>query len=259
MSLHVLLSNDDGVHAAGIRSLHERLRLDNRVTVIAPLEERSTTGHSISLDKPLRLESFGEGVYGCSGFPGDCILMGLGHVLKNDRPQLVVSGINRGANLGQDLYYSGTVAAAREAAFHGVPSIAVSLVFRDLTNPQPAYNSAAEVIARLIKHGIHQVIPPLTLLNVNVPDIAFKDLRGHELTRVGFRHYSEEVHERIDSRGRAYYWIAGLYKGFTPGEGSDCAAVEMNKIAITAHVLTGAPQPDWRPIEELLKQVSWSS
>lgn len=237
--LHLLLSNDDGVHAPGLKALRERLRPDHRVTVVAPLEERSTTGHSLSLDRPLRLESFGDGVYGCSGFPADCTLMGLGHVCKNDRPQVVVSGINRGANLGQDLYYSGTVAAAREAAFHGVPAIAVSLAFKDFTNPTPNYATAAEVVSWLIHAGIPQQLPALTLLNVNVPDIPLSALKGLRLTTVGMRQYSEEIHERKDSRGRPYYWIAGHYQGHDPVEASDCHAVEQNFAAVTVQSLVG--------------------
>lgn len=255
MPYHVLLSNDDGVHAPGIKSLRDRLVKDHRITVIAPLEERSTTGHSLSLDKPLRLEHFGDQVYGCSGFPGDCVLMGLGHVLKKDRPAVVVSGINRGANLGQDLYYSGTVAAAREAAFHGVPSIATSLVFKDFTNPNPAYDTAAEIVARLLAAGIEKLIPPMTLLNINVPDVSFGELKGIELTTVGFRRYSEEVHERIDSRGRPYYWIAGLYEGFAPHDTSDCAAVENLKVAVTPHVLVGGVTPDWTELAQFLRKM----
>lgn len=259
MSLHVMLSNDDGVHAPGIRVLRDRLNREHRTTLIAPLEERSTTGHSLSLDKPLRLESFGDNIYGCSGYPADCVLMGLGHVLKADRPAVVVSGINRGANLGQDMYYSGTIAAAREAAFHGVPSVAVSLVFRDFTNPRPAYDTAAEVVARLLAAGVAGAIPPLTVLNVNVPDVAFSELRGAQLTTVGFRRYSEEVHARVDSRGRPYYWIAGLYEGFDPAPETDCAAVEALKISITPQPLVAAAVPDWSKLKELLGRISWSS
>lgn len=256
MTLHVLLSNDDGVHAPGLSSLRERIKRDHRVSVIAPLEERSTTGHSLSLDKPLRLEAFGDGVYGCSGFPGDCILMGLGHVLKGDRPNLVISGINRGANLGQDLYYSGTVAAAREAAFHNVPSIAVSLVFKNFTDPNPSYDTAAEVISWLVGHGIEKFIPPLTLLNVNVPNIALGDLKGIRFTGIGFRKYSEEVQARTDSRGRAYFWIAGHYEGFNSDETSDCDAVEKGFVSVTPHVLVGATQPNWDSLKHLLDKIN---
>jgi 5'-nucleotidase len=253
--LHALLSNDDGVHAAGLRALHSRLKQTHRTTVVAPLEERSTTGHSLSLDKPLRLESFGDGVHGCSGFPGDCVLMGLGHVCKGDRPQVVVSGINRGANLGQDLYYSGTIAAAREAAFHGVPAVAVSLVFKDFTNPTPAYDTAAEAVEWLLSAGVSRVIPPLTLVNVNVPDLPMREIRGMKVTTVGFRRYSEEIHARIDSRNRPYYWIAGLYEGFVPSDESDCAATEQGYISVTPQILIPSAGQDWQALRDLVEQL----
>lgn len=253
--LHVLLSNDDGVHAAGLKSLHARLKRDYRTTVVAPLEERSTTGHSLSLDKPLRLENFGNNVHGCTGFPADCVLMGLGQVCKDDRPQVVVSGINRGANLGQDLYYSGTIAAAREAAFHGVPAVAVSLVFRDFTNPNPAYDTAAEVVAWLLEQGVAKVIPSLSLVNVNVPDRPMSEIKGIKFTTVGFRRYSEEIHARTDSRSRPYYWIAGLYEGFSPGDNTDCAATEEGYIAVTPHSLVANTGLDFEALRELVEQL----
>ncbi len=252
--MRLLLSNDDGVHAPGILALHQRLARGHEVVRVAPLEERSTTGHSMSLDKPLRLEALGEGVWGCSGFPADCVLMGLAHVCRGNRPDLVVSGINRGANLGQDLYYSGTVAAAREAAFHDVPGVAVSLCFRDFTNPAPHYASAAEVVAWLLEEGLVAALPPRALVNVNVPDLPVAKLKGLRLTHVGFRRYSEDVHARTDSRGRPYYWIAGLYEGFAPDASSDCAAVEDGYVAVTPHDLVGEKRADWGPLRTLVEK-----
>lgn len=233
--MKLLLANDDGVTAPGIRSLFQELSTEHDATIMAPLEERSTTGHSLSLDKPLRIEKLEEKVYGCSGFPGDCVLMGL-HLLKDNRPDMVISGINRGANLAQDLYYSGTVAAAREAAFHSIPSIAVSLVFNNVADTH-RYQTAAKVISLLLNQNIHQYIPSLTLLNVNVPNLEFSELKGFKMTEVGFRHYSEEVHERMDMRQRQYYWIAGLYQGFKQNSESDCQAVHDGFVSITPHAL----------------------
>jgi 5'-nucleotidase len=234
--MKILLANDDGVSAPGIRSLYKELSSHFETTVIAPLEERSTTGHSLSLDKPLRLEKLEENIYGCSGFPGDCVLMGLGHVLKDRRPDVVVSGINRGANLGQDLYYSGTVAAAREAAFHNVTSLAVSLVF-NAVNEEHRYDVAATFIRWSLEAGLHKFCPPMTLLNINVPNLPIKEIRGCKLTDIGFRRYSEEIHARMDTRGREYFWIAGLYEGMTDKPSSDCQAVKDGFIAITPHAL----------------------
>ena len=233
--MKVLLANDDGVHASGIRTLFKELKTSFDTNIMAPLEERSTTGHSLSLDKPLRLEKLEDNVYGCSGFPADCVLMGI-HVLKDKRPDVVVSGINRGANLGQDLYYSGTVAAAREAAFHNIPSIAVSLVF-NAVNEIHHYESAALFIKWCLDEKLHEHIPPMTLLNINVPNLKMNEIRGCKLSETGFRRYSEEIHARMDTRNRDYYWIAGRYEGFAPNPDSDCQAVEDGYIAITPHAL----------------------
>lgn len=234
--MRILLSNDDGVHAPGIKSLYKTLSAEFETYVIAPLEERSTTGHSLSLDKPLRLEKIDNNIYGCSGFPGDCVLMGLGHVFKNNRPDLVISGINRGANLGQDLYYSGTVAAAREAAFHKTRSIAVSLVLHSVTE-EHRYDVAATVVKWCLEAKLHEACAPMSLLNINVPNIPLEEIKGCKLTTIGFRHYSEEIHARTDTRGREYYWIAGIHEGDRLDPNSDCGAIKDGYIAITPHTL----------------------
>lgn len=234
--MRILLANDDGVHAPGIRSLYKELSPIYETTVIAPLEERSTTGHSLSLDKPLRLEKLENNIYGCSGFPGDCVLMGLGHVLKGRRPDVVVSGINRGANLGQDLYYSGTIGAAREAVFHNVPAIGVSLVFNSVLE-EHRYDVAATFIKWCLEENLHKHCPPLTLININVPNIPLEEIKGCKLTEIGFRRYSEEIHARMDARDRDYFWIAGIYEGFVENPKSDCQAVSDGHIAITPHAL----------------------
>ena len=239
--MRILISNDDGVFAPGIKALYEELKQIADVTVIAPLEERSTTGHSLHLSSVLRLEKISEDIYGCSGFPADCILMGLGHVLKGKRPDLVVSGINRGANMGQDLYYSGTLAAAREATFHGVPSIGVSLnlPFNNLAE-KANYETAAKTISRLVQDQIHTKIPPFTLLNVNVPNVLQKEVKGVKYTKIGFRRYSDEISARVDCRNREYYWIAGTYNGHLDIPGTDCVAVHENYVAVTPHKVIDA-------------------
>ncbi len=253
--MNVLLANDDGVTAPGIRALYHALRDQFTTTIIAPLEERSTTGHSLSLDKPLRLERLEENIYGCSGFPADCVLIGLGHVLKNNRPHVVVSGINRGANLGQDLFYSGTIAAAREAAFHQVPSIAVSLVFEKV-NEKHHYETAAMFIKWCLEEEIHKVCPPMTLLNINVPDLPLKEIRGVKSSVIGFRRYSEEIHARIDTRGREYFWIAGHYEGFLQNPDSDCQVLQENMIAITPHTLIGRKDQDFSGLGPVIERLN---
>jgi 5'-nucleotidase len=253
--MRVLLANDDGVMAPGIRSLFKVLSPIHETVMIAPLEERSTTGHSLSLDKPLRLEKLENNIYGCSGFPADCVLMGLGHVMKNNRPEVVVSGINRGANLGQDLYYSGTIAAAREAAFHKVPAIGVSLVFNAVTE-EHLYDVAATVIKWCLEEELHKHCPPLTLLNINVPNIPLANLKGCKLSEVGFRQYSEEIHARIDTRNREYFWIAGLYEGFNTNPHSDCQAVNDGHVAITPHALIDGCNKEYTGLRHCIERIN---
>jgi 5'-nucleotidase len=253
--MKILLSNDDGVNAPGLRTLHKELTSSYHSTVIAPLEERSTTGHSLSLDRPLRLEKLETNIYGCSGFPADCVLMGLGHVMRENRPDVVVSGINRGANLAQDLYYSGTIAAAREAAFHDVPAIAVSLVFESMNDPA-RYDTAALFIRSCIELNIHKACPKLTVLNVNVPNVDMKQIKGCKLTEIGFRHYSEEIHARVDARDRDYFWIAGLYKGHRENDNSDCAALSQGFISITPHPLIDGCKRDYTELLDIIRKLN---
>jgi 5'-nucleotidase len=231
--INVLISNDDGIHAPGIQTLFNTLNSSCNSFMVAPQQERSTTGHSLNLDSPLRLEQIHEKQWACSGFPADCVLMGLGHVMRENRPNLVVSGINRDANLGQDIFYSGTLAAAREACFHGVPSIGVSLSLDKKKNVLH-YETAALFIRELIKLKVHEFIPELVYLNVNVPNLAHSEVKGIKITKVGFKHYSEDIEARIDSRGRPYYWITGTYQGFRSHEQTDCQAIDDGFISVTA-------------------------
>lgn len=237
--MNILLVNDDGVHAPGIKILSETLSSVADVYTVAPLEERSTTGHTLTLDHTVRLQQINEKVYGCSGFPADCTLMGIGHlfkkILNNKKIDMVISGINRGANLGQDIYYSGTVAAAREAAFHGIPSIAISscMDFKKITNDLSNYYTASNFVKNLVQSNVSSIISPMTLLNVNVPWKTSSDIKGIKVTRIGHRRYSEDIEERLDFRGRNYYWIGGVYKGYEPFSDSDCLSVENDFISVT--------------------------
>ncbi len=239
--MRILLCNDDSVHARGIRVLYEHLKKIADVTVVAPLEEKSTAGHSLTIHKPLRLVSMGDDFYGVSGSPADCVHIGISQVLKNKKPDLVVSGINRGANLGQDIYYSGTVSAAREACIMGIPSLAVSLSI-DFHHPRPElkmhYDTAGAVAVKVIRHFVKEGrgkfrLPEHTLLNLNAPDIPLKKLKGISLARQGFRHYSAEIVKRRDHRGKDYFWVGGGYKGYLKEEGTDCDVVEKNYASLT--------------------------
>tara|TARA_R110000868_G_scaffold127493_3_gene335187 strand:+ start:4788 stop:5546 length:759 start_codon:yes stop_codon:yes gene_type:complete len=236
--MNILITNDDGVHAPGIKALKAALEPIAKVTVIAPLEERSTTGHTLTLDHPLRMVEIEKDTYGCSGYPADCTLMGLAQVMKENKPDLVISGINRGANLGQDVYYSGTAAGAREAVFHNVPGISVSLVLEFGNSKQkPCYDIAGTWIRKIVEAGFHRDLPPLHMLNVNVPNI--ENPKGAQLTTLGFRRYSEEVATREDFRGRPYFWVGGVYEGHTNAPGSDCHSVELGYVSISPLNLLG--------------------
>lgn len=246
--MRILISNDDGVHAEGIHALAEEFRRDHQVYVVAPERERSTTGHSLTLHKPLRLHRWGNHVYSVSGGPADCIYIGLGEVMKSKKPDLVLSGINHGANLGQDVFYSGTASAAREAANLGIPSVAVSL---DLSYTKPGKHRYFQSAARAARGALNQVLPAFagkpgaswksglkawprgTMLNVNVPNKPFTKLKGYRVASQGRRVYGSEVLRRIDARGREYFWIGGKYQSYDPNPETDCWHVDHGYVAVT--------------------------
>lgn len=236
--MRILIVNDDGVHAPGIKALKKSLDTLGEVIVIAPLEERSTTGHTLTLDHPLRLVEIDENVFGCSGYPADCTLMGLAHVLREKKPDVVVSGINRGANLGQDIYYSGTAAGAREAVFHNVPGIAVSLVVDfQKKHEKPHYEVAGNFVRKMLEANMHKEIAPMHMFNVNVPNI--ENPKNALATKLGFRRYSEEIAARDDFRGRPYFWVGGVFEGHVDTVGSDCRSVELGHVSVSVLNLLG--------------------
>jgi 5'-nucleotidase len=256
--MRILISNDDGVFAPGIKALYQHLKDVADVYVVAPLEERSTTGHSLHLSHVLRLEKIEDKMYGCSGFPADCVLMGIGHLLRDQRPDLIVSGINRGPNLGQDLYYSGTLAAAREATFHSIPAIGVSLNI-SFTQDEAVhhYDTAARFIKQLVLDEIHKKIPPFTLLNVNVPNLHDDQIKGVQLTKIGFRRYSDDISERTDCRNRKYYWIAGELNGHIDIPGTDCVAVANDYIAVTPHKVIDSIETSHERYKDYIEELKW--
>jgi 5'-nucleotidase len=199
--VRVLLSNDDGVHAAGLRALATAFDGDD-VWVVAPDREQSASSHSISLHRPLRLAEVAPRWYSVDGTPTDAVYMGMNLVLRGRRPDVVVSGVNHGPNLGNDVLYSGTVAAAMEGALLGVPAIAISLAAR----PPHGFLEAARFAATLARRVVERGLPAPVLLNVNVPP---GPIRGYRVVRLGRRDYGSEVVEKTDPRGRKYYWIGG--------------------------------------------------
>lgn len=223
----ILVTNDDGIQSPGIATLAESLSAIGRVVVVAPDRERSAVGHSLTLHSPLRAEEVRPDVFAADGTPTDCVNLGI-HGLIAERPDLVVSGINRGGNLGDDITYSGTVAAAMEATLMGVPAFAVSLE----SGPFQAadFAESARIATALAKTMLERGLPPDTLLNVNVPA---GTPRGIRMTRQGKRIYGDVVVENVDPRGRKYYWIGGGELGFHNVEGTDFHAVHANLVSIT--------------------------
>ncbi|MGB1557258.1 MAG: 5'/3'-nucleotidase SurE [Oceanococcaceae bacterium] len=227
--MHILLANDDGIHAAGIRTLAQALRQVADVTVVAPDRNRSGASHSLTLGRPLRLTEVGPGEYTVDGTPTDCVHLGLTALLADNPPDIVVSGINHGANMGDDVLYSGTVAAAMEGRFLGLPAIAVSCAHHS-----PAHFSTAAAMTLRLLEQLHQhPLPPQTILNLNVGDVPLERIRGFAVTRLGHRHVAEGVIQATDPRGRPIYWIGPAGPEQDAGEGTDFHAVANDYASVT--------------------------
>jgi len=227
--MNILVTNDDGIHSPGITVLAEELRQLGEVTIVAPDRERSAVGHALTLHHPLRAERIAASIFAVDGTPTDCVNLGI-HSLLPSRPDIVVSGINRGANLGDDVTYSGTVAAALEATLMGIPAFAISLA----TNHEAAnYASAAFFAVKLASKIIVEGLPDDTFLNVNVPDLPMESLRSPLFTTQGKRRYDGVIVHNVDPRGRKYYWIGSVDMDFYDLEGSDYAAVSRGHISVT--------------------------
>jgi 5'-nucleotidase len=227
--MHLLISNDDGITARGIQVLSGRMNLLGKVTIVAPDQNRSGASNSLTLESPVRIRETAKRTFSVSGTPTDCVHIALTGLMKKD-PDMVVSGINAGANLGDDVIYSGTVAAAMEGRFLGLPAIAVSLVFKD--RPEH-YSTAAEAVASLVERLSKDPLPADTILNVNVPDLPLPEIRGFEVTRLGHRHRAEPVVKTNDPRGRPMYWIGPAGPGQDAGPGTDFDAIRRGYISIT--------------------------
>lgn len=231
--MQILLSNDDGINAPGLLALAEALKGIGDVTVVAPHRERSTSGHSLTLHKPLRIKETQPGFYSVSGTPADCVYFATRHIMKQ-KPDLVVSGINRGANLGNDIFYSGTVAAAREGAYYGARSIAFSLCFNwSKDNSFFHWETAASFAKTFVPVALRKNLPLDHVLNVNVPNLPITEIKGVRMTTQGRRYYSDQIDKRQDPRGYSYYWNSGRYQGFEKQEGSDCSVTDQDFISVT--------------------------
>lgn len=220
----LLLSNDDGIEAPGLAALGRAAASLGEVWTVAPATEQSAKSHSFTMHDPLRVRRAGERRFAVSGTPADAVYLAL-HELLPSRPSIVLSGINRGSNLGTDVYYSGTVAAAREAASHDIPAVAVSLHLGDDLEQLAHWDTAIEIVGRIVPQVLRDGLPPGTLLNVNVPNRPVGELRGIRAAPLSRRRYETTVKEGRDLRGHAYYWIGGphaFFSGDPEGDGPLC-------------------------------------
>jgi len=232
----ILVTNDDGYASLGIIALADALRAVGDVTVVAPDRDNSGVGHSISIKSPVHVAKVADRsvtTYRCSGTPADCVVIGAFDICDG-KPDIVVSGINRGANVGDDVNYSGTVAAALEGVIIGLPAIAVSLA---ASWPEHArdhhWSTAAEIAVRVTREALGDGLPRLTLLNVNVPNLPLRELRGTRYVRQGRKAYRDRVDKRTDPRGGTYYWLWGAFDSADVVDGTDLAAVRDGFVSIT--------------------------
>ncbi|MEC9375499.1 MAG: 5'/3'-nucleotidase SurE [Pseudomonadota bacterium] len=225
--MRILLSNDDGYFSAGLKVLADAIQPIADITIVAPNSNQSGSSHSLTLDSPLCVKE-DSNMYIVDGTPTDCVHLAITGLLDNE-PDMVIAGINHGSNLGDDVLYSGTVAAAIEGRFLGFPAIAVSLVG---DNPEN-FHTAAKIVCKLLDRLKANPLPPDTILNVNVPDIEFEKIKGFQATRLGSRQRSEQAILENDSDGNPMYWVGPAGAGLDAGAGTDFYAVKSNYVSVT--------------------------
>ncbi len=226
--MRILVSNDDGVHSPGIHALAKEMETLGEVVVIAPDRNRSGASNSLTLSSPLRVRQIENGFYSVDGTPTDCVHLALTGFME-PTADIVVSGINDGANLGDDILYSGTVAAAMEGRYLGFPAIAFSLVGDNIQH----YDAAAKIAREIILKMKSDVLPTQTILNVNIPNLPLEEIRGIEITRLGTRHKAEPVVRAKDPRGRTVYWVGAPGMQSDAGPGTDFYAINQNCVSMT--------------------------
>lgn len=231
--MQILLTNDDGIYAPGITALRHQIQTMGHITVVAPDVEQSGVGHSITFSQPLRIravyinkEFLG---YGVSGSPADCVKLAISEIVDQE-PDLVISGINMGSNVGMHIFYSGTVAAAVEAAIMGFPSIAISF---EISEQYATVESAASIAKKILEHIIAHKLPKGSLLNVNIPALPPDKIKGIKITRQFAHDFKERFDKRVDPGGREYYWLIGTDKSIHHEEGTDVGAINEGYISIT--------------------------
>lgn len=230
--MHFLVSNDDGVHATGIRTLAEALKSLGKVSIYAPEQDRSGASNSLTLTAPLRIKKIEPDRYAVNGTPTDCVHMALTG-LMDSTPDMVISGINNAANLGDDTLYSGTVAAAIEGRFLGLPAIAISLATNHSSGQKRYFETAQVYIKKIIQNIQKHPLSKETILNVNVPNVPVEQVKGVKITRLGNRHQAENTVEDQDPRGRRIFWIGPAGPEADAGEGTDFHAIKHGFVSIT--------------------------
>jgi 5'-nucleotidase len=249
--LHILLSNDDGYAAAGLNALRRELEQIARVTVVAPDRNRSGASNSLTLDSPLRVHRVEQSVYSVNGTPTDCVHVAITGLL-DEEPDMVIAGVNHGANLGDDVLYSGTVAAATEGRYLGLPSIAVSLVLGEGRH----FIDAARIARRLVEPLMGaRPLPRNTILNVNIPDRPLDALNGLKTTRLGFRHKAEPVIKSFDPKHEPIYWVGPAGAGQDAGEGTDFDAIANGFVSVTPLHVDLTDHRAMPGIDEWLRQI----
>jgi len=263
MMKHILLTNDDGFDAIGLKALIQALNPIAKITVVAPAKNKSACGHSLTLDKPLRLDNVQDDYYKVDdGSPTDCVFISLNNLFKDGyKPDLVISGINIGANMGEDITYSGTAAAAMEAVLQGVPAIAISQVCKDKCNDIKNgwdFALAKQTIANLVEKILDNNFPldERKFLNVNIPPIKPEECNGIKITKAGYREYGNDTHRHHNPRGEEFYWI-GLHPLIwkeSNNKNCDFEAIKANYISITPIMLDLTSYNDIKNIENWLNK-----
>jgi 5'/3'-nucleotidase len=236
--VNILVTNDDGILAPALQALKAELAPLGRVVIVAPDRDQSATSHSLTLHRPFRIHRHDQDVYSVDGTPTDCVVCAWYGLLEM-RPDLVISGINHGPNMGEDVFYSGTVAAAIEGAMQGALAVSVSLATRELTD----FLEPAAFVGRLARQVMERGLPRRRLLNVNIPFRPWNEVRGVAVTRLGSRVYRDTLVRKVDPRGRDYYWIGGEDPVWDPSPGSDFNAVHEGWISVTPLKLDLTDEP----------------
>ncbi|MDH4232214.1 MAG: 5'/3'-nucleotidase SurE [Nitrospirota bacterium] len=224
----ILVTNDDGIHSPGIIALYKAMKNHGEAYIVAPDRERSAAGHSLTMHRPLKAEEIREHVFSVNGTPTDCVTLGINKLLPK-KPDLIVSGINKGANLGDDITYSGTVAGAIEGTIFGIPSAAFSLI----SDKHYHFETASFFASRIAEHVLRHSLPYDTLLNVNIPNIRREDIKGIKLTRQGKRIYENSIQEMLNPWGEKHFWIGGGKIYWEHGEDTDMEAVQQDCVSIS--------------------------